>query len=195
MEREARESVDKAIALQAKLAQFEDPQVELALLRLCGSCKVSHLLRAMPRDLAAAVFDHFDSSMLAATDAALACSLTPAAWQQARLPVSRGGLGLRSSADIADAAFIGSCNGVRKLVGELLGRSAVALCPASNSPELDAGQSATADWPSNSPTSFRTPLQEPMKAASAMSAELRRPRPPLDTAFAPAPCRQFRCQI
>ena len=50
----------------------------------------------------------FDSALHDAFCASSGLALDRLAWQQAQLPVATGGLGLRSAADLADAAYIGS---------------------------------------------------------------------------------------
>ena len=55
---------DKIVAIQDKLVDLEDPQVELHLLRSCLSvCKVTYLLRCVPSSSLGSFPSHFDLSL------------------------------------------------------------------------------------------------------------------------------------
>ena len=82
-----------------------DPQVALLLLRKCGSfCKMVHLVRSTPPSQMADAMQMFIiiSIML------LLNALQRMSWQQAKLSLSRGGLGLRSLSHHSAAAYISS---------------------------------------------------------------------------------------
>ena len=56
---------DKIVAIQDKLVDLEDPQVELHLFRSCLSvCKVTHLLRCVPSSSLGSFPSHFDLRFL-----------------------------------------------------------------------------------------------------------------------------------
>ncbi len=111
--------------LHEKLAELDDAQSELLLLRQCAStCRISHLLRTVPLSKAPEAFDAFDASVLSVLSRIAQVPLTAYAQTQAALPLKHGGCGLRKCADIALPALLGSCNMTRKLVSKLLGHDA-----------------------------------------------------------------------
>ena len=113
--------VNKTEALQEKICDLEDPQVELHLLRSCaGIFKINHILRTVPQ--------HVMDEPLGRFDAALRCSLSKIAhspipdmaWKQAQLPFRLGGIGLRAASTTASIAFLVSCHASRPLLRKLL---------------------------------------------------------------------------
>ena len=89
----------------------KDPRVQSAvlLLRLCGQGKATHLLRTLPPTLTQAFAEELD----AATETTLEnlCrleALTPNQRAQLRLPLRRGGLGLRAQEPLRGLAYLGS---------------------------------------------------------------------------------------
>ena len=86
-----------------------DPQVALVLLRLCGGyCKLVHLARAVPPPFSQSVLQLFDQDVQKCFTSCTGVHPSIAAWKQAQLSLSRGGLGLRSLSHHAPAAFIAS---------------------------------------------------------------------------------------
>jgi hypothetical protein len=86
-----------------------DPQVGLHLLRSCASfCKIAHIIRTTPRDLIEDGLHSFDDSVMVCLENCAALSLDLPARNQARLGVDQTGLGLRSTFEHADAAFVPS---------------------------------------------------------------------------------------
>eukprot|EP00731_Ephydatia_muelleri_P018894 Em0011g934a len=86
-----------------------DPQVALVLLRLCGGyCKLVHLARAVPPSFSQSVLQLFDQDVQKCFTSCTGVHPSIAAWKQAQLSLSRGGLGLRSLSHHAPAAFIAS---------------------------------------------------------------------------------------
>ena len=91
-----------------------DPRVQTAtlLLRLCGQGKATHLLRTLPPALTKEFAEKLDKATedtlenLCRLDA-----LTPTQREQLRLPLRRGGLGLRSQASLRGVAYLGSWAG------------------------------------------------------------------------------------
>jgi len=113
--------VDKVLASQAHLADLDDPQVELHLLRSClGLCKVVSLLRTTPPGSIDHQLQRFDDGLRSSFSKIMRTSVSEKAWQQAALPVRVGGLGLRSAVRSHAAAFLGSCNLSRDLITFLL---------------------------------------------------------------------------
>ena len=83
-----------------------DPQVALLLLRLCGSfCRLVHLARSTPPSL---IVDGLDNDVRHCFAECTMVDTSDAAWQQAQLSLSRGGLGLRRLSLHSPAAYIAS---------------------------------------------------------------------------------------
>ncbi|CAE8622584.1 unnamed protein product [Polarella glacialis] len=137
----AASKVAKATKLLDELSKLEDPQVATRLLRNCaGVCKVTHSMRTTPPHLQNSAFGSFDSAVRKAF-----CSVTSLLpnnnqWGQACRGFWFAGLGLRSAALHAEAAFLASACASRELCH--------ALDPAfslrANSPSADFGFSLAA---------------------------------------------------
>ena len=103
------------------LADLEDPQVELHLLRSClGVCKITHLLRCIPPDVVRPFLPRFDTLLHASLDCICRCGLSDSAWCQATLPFCLGGLSLRDSVSTNVPAYLGCCSDVHSLSCSLL---------------------------------------------------------------------------
>ena len=112
---------DKIVAIQDKLVDLEDPQVELHLIRSCLSvCKVTHLLRCVPSSSLGSFPSHFDLELRECLSRILCCGISDSSWTQATLPFRLGGLGLHESERSAAPAFVGSCNSSHILVSRLV---------------------------------------------------------------------------
>ena len=87
---------------------LEHPQAALLLLRMCcGTCKVLHLLKVLPPDLADNLVLGTDETMMSAFTKLSGVPLVAPAKQQLTLPVRLGGFGLTRAAAIAPvAAFV-----------------------------------------------------------------------------------------
>ena len=86
-----------------------DLHVSVSLLRICGSfCKLIHLARATPPSLCVDSLKSFDDEVRKCFASCLVLSIPDSNWHQAQLSLSFGGLGLRSLALHAPAAFISS---------------------------------------------------------------------------------------
>ena len=86
-----------------------DPQVAFTLLRVCGSfCRLAHIARSTPPSLSSDPLQIFDMAVKECFATCSALDLTEHAWQQAQLGLRYGGLGLRSLALHACAAYIAS---------------------------------------------------------------------------------------
>ena len=117
---------DKVLAMQDHLDDLQDPQVELHLLRSClGLCKVIFLLRTLPPGSAPEAFKRFDAGLRRSLERITNSSLDDPAWQQASLPISMVGLGLREASAAALPAFVGSRNSTLELALHLLGADPV----------------------------------------------------------------------
>ena len=107
--------------LQSTILELDDPQVELHILRSCLSvCKVNHLLRTVPPQLLASHLTTFDNNVRTTLSGIIHGPIPDAAWSQATLPFSLGGLGLREATRTAPAAFFASCVAAKPLVSILL---------------------------------------------------------------------------
>ena len=87
-----------------------DPQSAIAFLRVCASfCRLAHLANPIPPTTASLeAFAKFDDDVLHCLECSVEIALTPRACNQAKLGLKYGGLGLRSLAIQAQAAYIAS---------------------------------------------------------------------------------------
>ena len=104
----------KHVAVKQLLSSLEevgavDPQVAFTLLHICGGfCKLIHLARTAPPLHTTKAFQIFDEVVSKCFAQCTAVDTSDHAWHQARLSLSRGGLGLRSLAQHSPAAYIAS---------------------------------------------------------------------------------------
>ena len=102
--------VDRARACLDALAEMPDTQTALLLLRHCASyTKLAYSMRVTPPAAHVAALQQFDSRVRSTLEQLGGLQLTDRAWQQASLRVA-GGLGLRSAARHAPAAYIASAS-------------------------------------------------------------------------------------
>ena len=95
--------------LLGRFPKLEDPQVALHLLRRCASfSKFVYVARTTPPLLIRHALSECDDDIRDSLATFAALQLSDSAWSQAQLPLSRGGLGLRSVAEHCAAAFISS---------------------------------------------------------------------------------------
>ena len=96
--------------LLSLLPRLCDPQSAIALLRVCASfCRLAHLARSIPPITASLeAFAKFDD-VLHSLECSVEIDLTPRACNQAKLGLKYGGLGLRSLAMHAQAAYTVHC--------------------------------------------------------------------------------------
>mmetsp|Transcript_2547 Transcript_2547/g.5878 ORF Transcript_2547/g.5878 Transcript_2547/m.5878 type:complete len:633 (+) Transcript_2547:396-2294(+) len=109
--------VAQAMAL---LPELEDPQTALLLLRQCLLPRLEYVLETSTTSELGNAPESFDESTLLCVEQILGMGLTPPARSQAQLPIRMGGLGLRSAALVAPAAYIGSRVATHRLVGKIL---------------------------------------------------------------------------
>ena len=113
--------VDRVSALQERLRDLGDPQVELHLLRSClGVCKLNHLLRTIPPGCVDSELLRFDDNLRHSLSSICNASISDQSWLQATLPCSLGGLGLRGAHRASSAAFLGCCISSFALCSQLL---------------------------------------------------------------------------
>ena len=105
----------------SKLSSLSNPQVQLALLRSCLSLpKLLYTLRTCKPTSLSPAYKRFDEIQYSALEDILGSSLSPLAWRQASLPVSLGGLGLRSASSHAAAAYLSSLAQTKSTVDQIL---------------------------------------------------------------------------
>ena len=108
--------IDKIMHQQIQLSVLDDRQVELHLLRSClGSCKMNHIIRAVPPLKIVDELLRFDDGLRQSFEMLTASSISDQTWLQATLPIHLGGVVLREASRASSAAFIGSCNSSRQL--------------------------------------------------------------------------------
>jgi len=113
--------VNKLVLSLNKLPLLSHTHVALQLLLKCSSfCKFSFLLRMICPSIILPFSIKFDSSVLDVFYSIFAVPPSPSSHLQVALPLSKGGLGLRSTALHAPAAFISSFNGCKKLISLLV---------------------------------------------------------------------------
>ena len=149
--------VDKAGALLEAIGELEDPQVALRLLRSCaGHARIVHSIRCTPPAAHPDALTAFDLKVRSCFSSLSGIHLDSAQWEQANRSFAQAGLGLRSAARDASAAYLAS-------VGSTSGRAAD-LHPvhANQSPSY---QAAVQDALS----SFNTLVPVPLSADTALS--------------------------
>ncbi|CAE7316738.1 unnamed protein product [Symbiodinium sp. CCMP2592] len=98
------------------VGELEDPQVGLRLLRACaGHCRLVHSMRCAPPQAQADAFQEFDRLVQACFASLTGLHLDAAQWEQAGLNFAQAGLGLRSTALDAPAAYLASVGGSAQL--------------------------------------------------------------------------------
>lgn len=161
--------INKAVEMQDKILDLDDPQVEMHLLRSClGACKVNHLLRTVPKCNLTDQIHHFDKSLRSSLGRIIHSTIPDASWEQASLPFRLGGLSIRKTMDSADAAYVASCNAARlslpatllidhPLIGE---REPLTVIPGE-----DEARSNIAPFVSSETTTLEDPSQSNLQAS------------------------------
>ena len=107
-------------ALLGELHQLEDPHIELTLLRNCFALpKFAFALRTVDTSRHSAVLQEFDNSVKEAVEGILGSPLPPLQYDQAVLPISMGGLGLRQAKQHSSSAYLASVGATAMLVQEI----------------------------------------------------------------------------
>ena len=145
--------------LLVKLGSLDDSQIEFCLLRSCfGINKFGFILRTCNPLVNADVFAEFDDVQSRALSTLIGASISTSdpRWVLASLPVSLGGLGLRSAALHAPAAYVASNLQCAPIVGKLvnLPNPRIDISQASS---LLANATANATTPLPGPLSSDTP--------------------------------------
>ncbi len=119
---EVQEVVAKAARTRAAIAQIDHAATEIVLTRQCADvAKLSYHLRLNGDRIQESALRAFDGDVRAAVEASLGGAVGDDSWMQACLGVTKGGLGLRSAANIALASFVASRVTSRPHVREMAG--------------------------------------------------------------------------
>jgi hypothetical protein len=106
--------------LLKKISEIHDPQVSVALLRICGGfCRLSHIARCCPSEQVSEPLAAHDRAVMKCLEDSAAIELSDRARLQAQLGLKAGGLGLRSLQQHSPAAYIASINSVGMLPPQL----------------------------------------------------------------------------
>ena len=113
--------VEKIKLAVSKLRDLEDSQMETTLLRFCLSLpKFNFILRSCPPPHIRHATSAFDALMREALSDLIGAPLSDWAWLKASLPISLGGLNMRSAVLHAPSAFISSLEQSQSLMTEIL---------------------------------------------------------------------------
>ena len=114
--------INKVKEITEKLPLIKDGHTEFALLRSCLSVpKVMYTLRTTDPTLNQVLWQEVDTITREACNRILGAPVNDTQWMQAMLPVSMGGLGLKSAADHSTAAYITSVLSSQDLKQQILG--------------------------------------------------------------------------
>ena len=143
----------------SQLGSLDDSQVEFSLLRSCfGISKFGFLLRTCDPSCNANAFASFDDVQCQALSHLIGSSISTSdpRWILASLPVSLGGVGLRSAALHAPAAFVASNSQCASLVERLVSRTSSRI-DTSRAMSLLSNSTSHATTPLQGPISSETP--------------------------------------
>ena len=113
--------LEKISQITSLLPTLQDAQTEYCLLRSCLSLpKIMFILRTVNTVSHPHFLAEFDRLTREALTRILGTPLPPAQWDQSKLPISMGGLGLRAAEDHAAAAYAISFTSSQKLAGKML---------------------------------------------------------------------------
>ena len=104
----------------SRLKQIDNHEA-LYLLRNCFSIpKLNYLVRTAPCFLEAEELHKYDNLIRGSLVDILNIQLSDLAWNQASLPISKGGLGLRPAMNVSLSGYLSSVSSTEKLVKDLL---------------------------------------------------------------------------
>ena len=107
--------------LTKKLQTLHDAQTEYVL--------IIYLLRTINPEPYLNLWSNFDHIMRDALSCIMAGAVTEEVWCQAKLPLTMGGLGLRSAVDHAPTAYVSSYNQSFVTVKDILGNPSLQRVP------------------------------------------------------------------
>ena len=113
--------IEKVRSITAELHGLQQPHLEYVLLRSCLSLpKIVFLLRTTDTTAFHPLLQQFDDITREALSRILGGPVSDTGWQQSKLPVCMGGLGLQGALDHAEAAFATSFTSAPPLCNRLL---------------------------------------------------------------------------
>ena len=105
-------AVTKTEKVLERLQRLPDGQIQHCVLRYClDACKVNHLMRAARHDGAETECHRLSVAIKHKAERVVGTTLDPRAWEQATLPISVGGLGVRDPKKIWPVARIAALVG------------------------------------------------------------------------------------
>jgi len=114
----------------AAVAALADTQCEHALMRSClGPAKVQYALRTLPLRHTAVFAADVTATQRATWDAVVGTPTSDAAWVQTTLPMSEGGCGVASAADVAPVARLAGIMQFLARAEPMLGCDRQLACP------------------------------------------------------------------
>ena len=123
VEEEVRKKVEKVRVVTELLPLLQDPHVEFVLLRSCLSMpKFSFVLRTTDTTDIVHLLRDFDATTRDGLARILGTAIDDETWQQAKMPVSLGGMGLRAAEDHAPTAYAASLLASQTLLKGLTGQ-------------------------------------------------------------------------
>ena len=129
--------VEKVKETVSLLPLIQDPHTEYVLLRSCLSIpKIMFILRTTDPVQHQNLLQQFDSILRESLTRIIGVPVSDSQWQQAQLPVSMGGIGLRSAWDHAPAAFAISLLSAQDLKEKILNLPDTHDCPVNLTPPL-----------------------------------------------------------
>jgi len=109
MQSYVRQKMEKSFSLMNEITQLNDSQIAFSLLHYCcGFGKIVFFLRTIPPPLLAEVCIEFDRRVLLCFESISGISLDSAGHDQASLPLSSAGLGLRKALIHSSPAYLAS---------------------------------------------------------------------------------------
>lgn len=163
---------DATIKLLKKLRKLPDGQLRHCLLRHClDACRVTHLMRSKCREAAANSVPQLAHALREAVADIVGCGLTHGAWEQATIPISKGGLGVRDPEQCWAEARVAAIIGFHAKATSLVGLPpAIAAFPIPDTPEVLAKLSLTLG-PNHDPVSRWAPAPSSVVTADLSYAK------------------------
>ncbi len=167
--------VEKSEALQrlsSCLSELDSHHALFLLRNAFAIPKLLYILRTAPCSERSDLLQGYDAILRKALEGLSNVSVNDAAWQQASLPVSMGGIGISSATQLAPSAYLASAAGCSQLISLILPR---AFTPEKHTEAISL-------WSSMADTNIETSITEPEKqkqwteAVSKRSLELLRER-------------------
>ena len=123
-----RDKIQSVLTITRLLPLLKDPHLEYVLLRSCFSLpKIVFLLRSTDPTQHQALWAAFDTLIRDSLTNILGKGINDQQWAQAQLPVSMGGLGLRSAVEHSSGAYISSVMASEALKEGLLPHGTISI--------------------------------------------------------------------